>query len=55
MAWIIRYDGSHRLQGLQASLDRHPPDTVLQANREPAAKVRVSKRLSGTRVGLTQL
>ena len=41
---------NRRLQGLQASIDRGPLDAVLQANRELAAKARVSERLSGTDV-----
>ena len=41
---------NRRLQGLQASLDHGPLDAVLQANRELAAKARVSERLSGTDV-----
>jgi phage shock protein A len=43
-------DLNRRLQGLQASLDRGPLDAVLQANRELAAKARVSERLAGTDV-----
>jgi chromosome segregation ATPase len=43
-------DLNRRLQGLQASIDRGPLDAVLQANRELAAKARVSERLSGTDV-----
>jgi chromosome segregation ATPase len=43
-------DLNRRLQGLQASLDRGPIDAVLQANRELAAKARVSERLAGTDV-----
>jgi DNA repair exonuclease SbcCD ATPase subunit len=41
---------NRRLQGLQASIDRGPLDAVMQANRELAAKARVSERLSGTDV-----
>src|SRR5438132_1488449 len=41
---------NQRLQGMQASIDRGPLDAVLQANRELAAKARVSERLSGTDV-----
>ena len=41
---------NRRLQGMQASLDRGPIDAVLQANRELAAKARVSERLAGTDV-----
>ena len=41
---------NRRLQGLQASIDRGPLDAVLQANRELAARARVSERLSGTDV-----
>src|SRR4029450_2882657 len=43
-------DLNRRLQGLQASIDRGPLDAVLQANRELAARARVSERLSGTDV-----
>jgi phage shock protein A len=43
-------DLNRRLQGVQASLDRGPLDAVLQANRELAAKARVSERLAGTDV-----
>jgi chromosome segregation ATPase len=43
-------DLNRRLQGLQASIDRGPLDAVLQANRELAAKARVSERLAGTDV-----
>jgi hypothetical protein len=43
-------DLNRRLQGMQASIDRGPLDAVLQANRELAAKARVSERLSGTDV-----
>src|SRR5919106_4129894 len=45
-------DLNRRLQGLHASLDRGPIDAVLQANRELAAKARVSERLAGTDVRL---
>src|SRR6266699_2604784 len=41
---------NRRLQGLQASIDHGPLEAVLQANRELAAKARVSERLSGTDV-----
>src|SRR6266568_3033780 len=41
---------NRRLQGMQASIDHGPLDAVLQANRELAAKARVSERLSGTDV-----
>jgi chromosome segregation ATPase len=43
-------DLNRRLQGLQASIDRGPLDAVMQANRELAAKARVSERLAGTDV-----
>jgi chromosome segregation ATPase len=43
-------DLNRRLQGVQASIDRGPLDAVMQANRELAAKARVSERLAGTDV-----
>jgi chromosome segregation ATPase len=43
-------DLNRRLQGLHASIDRGPLEAVLQANRELAAKARVSERLAGTDV-----
>lgn len=43
-------DLNKRLQGMQESIDRGPLDAVLQANRELAAKARVSERLAGTDV-----
>jgi chromosome segregation ATPase len=39
-----------RLQGMQESMDRGPIDAVLAANRELAAKARVSDRIAGTDV-----
>lgn len=43
-------DLNKRLQGMQESIDRGPLDAVMQANRELAAKARVSERLAGTDV-----
>jgi len=43
-------DLNRRLQGMQASIDRGPLDAVMQANRELAAKARVSERLAGADV-----
>jgi phage shock protein A len=37
-----------RMSGITESMDRGPIDAVLQANRELAAKARVSQRLAGT-------
>lgn len=43
-------DLNARLQGMQESMDRGPIDAVLAANRELAAKARVSDRIAGTDV-----
>ena len=43
-------DLNKRLQGMQESIDRGPLEAVMQANRELAAKARVSERLAGTDV-----
>jgi len=41
---------NERLQGMQESMDRGPIDAVLAANRELAAKARVSDRIAGADV-----